>query len=145
MSLSRQIRKNYRAASSRTLVSRHFLTMHARWIKNKKSSRLGPLKNFLLLGQGVYFHWTDFLIFQEQGLQSNYGRDSVRCKHVFWERTLKYHHFGSDFRSLIRENIESKSKIRTFRIVDSPGNNTVNPMAWRCRESAKLNMFVCLF
>ena len=28
--------------------------MHARWIKNKKSSRLGPLKNFLLLGPGVY-------------------------------------------------------------------------------------------
>ena len=58
----------------------------------------------------------------------------MRCKHLFFERILKYHHFGSDFGSLLRENIESKSKNPTFRMVDSPGNSTVNPMVWRCRE-----------
>ena len=70
----------------------------------------------------------------------------MRCKHLFCERILKYHHLGSDVRSFIREDIEPKSKILTFRIVDSPGNNLVNPMVWRCRESAKLNIcvFVCV-
>ena len=41
----------------------------------------------------------------------------MRCKYLFRERTLKYHQIGSDFRSLVRANVESKSESRTFRIV----------------------------
>ena len=39
------------------------------------------------------------------------------------------------------DHIESKSKKRTFHIVDSAGNTSVNPMVWRRRGSAKLNIF----
>ena len=54
---------------------------------------------------------------------------------------MKYRIFGSGVRFLIRESLEPKLKNRTFRSVDSPGNNLVNPMLRRCRESAKFNIF----
>ena len=64
----------------------------------------------------------------------NYGRGRVRWKHLYWERIVNYHHFGNDFRFLLRESIGSMTKNRSFRIVDSPGKSIVNPLVWRCRD-----------
>ena len=79
-----------------------------------------------------------FRLFKEnKHLKKNNGRGRVRCKHLFWD-----HHFESDFRSLIRDSIESKSRNQTFCMVESPGKNIVNPNEWRCRELFFSNIFV---
>ena len=57
----------------------------------------------------------------DDDISDKYGRGGMRCKHLFCDRILKFHNFGSDILFLIREFIESKSKNRTFRIVGSEG------------------------
>ena len=64
----------------------------------------------------------------------------VECgkNRIFYERILNYHNFGSDFLFFLRENIESKSKNRTFVQLEIHGIHGSHGLPWKSMECETL-------